>query len=179
MTPTVAEQGFNTRHKPTTMWKTSRGLSHWEPITVQPHQNPRLMISKRLCILAKVWNSFHLLGRKLGYPHLKDSLKYECELYLKRPSTPPQWQIQKAYRTPNHRLTIENWTMVDHIYLSLEIIYYTTHAPTMQLKTRHILWWNVPYVNPTRDKYSSLFENVSLGSLKSSYFFSTGPSSWH
>ena len=30
-------------------------------------------------ILAKVWNSFNLLGKKLDYINLKDFLKYECE----------------------------------------------------------------------------------------------------
>ena len=33
--------------------------------------------------LANEWNSFHLLRKKLDYLHLKDFLKYKCELYLK------------------------------------------------------------------------------------------------
>jgi hypothetical protein len=36
-----------------------------------------------------------------------DSLKYECELYLKQSSTPPQRKIVVAYHTSNHRLVIE------------------------------------------------------------------------
>ena len=36
-----------------------------------------------------------------------DILKYECELYLKQPLTPPQHKIIVAYRTLNHRLAIE------------------------------------------------------------------------
>jgi hypothetical protein len=38
--------------------------------------------------LGKEWNSFHLLGKELDYQHLKDFLKYECELYLKQPLMP-------------------------------------------------------------------------------------------
>ena len=37
----------------------------------------------------------------------------------------------------------------------------------MQLRMRHVSCWNVPYYKPIRDKFSSLFENVFLGSLKS------------
>ena len=37
----------------------------------------------------------------------------------------------------------------------------------MQLKMRHISCWNVPYTNPSSDKFSSLFENVVPRSLKS------------
>ena len=31
--------------------------------------------------LAKEWNSFHVSWKKLDYLHLKDFLKYECELH--------------------------------------------------------------------------------------------------
>ena len=64
------------------------GLSQWET-----HDNPT--ISKIACddikdvFLAVEWNSFHLLGeKKLDLLHLKDFLKYECELYFNQPLTP-------------------------------------------------------------------------------------------
>ena len=102
----LAEQGFNTWYKSTTMWKTSWGLSHWET-----HDNPTTSKTTHVDIkkvfLAKEWNSFHLFSKKVVYLHLKDFLNYECELYLKQPLTPPQRQIIVAYRTSNHRLAIE------------------------------------------------------------------------
>ena len=103
----LAEQGFNTWHKSITMWKTSWSLSHWET-----HDNPTTSKTtyddiKEAC-LAKKWNSFHLSGKKRDYLHLKDFLKYECELYLKQPlMTPPQRKIIVAHWTSNHRLAIE------------------------------------------------------------------------
>jgi len=64
--------------------------------------------------LAKEWNSFHLLGKKLDHIHLKELLKYECELYLKPPLIPPQCKIIVAYRTLNCRLLIEfgRWSTI-------------------------------------------------------------------
>ena len=44
---------------------------------------------------------------------------------------------------------------------------YAALAPIMHLEMRHIPCWNVPYIHPIRDKCSSLYENVVLGSLKS------------
>jgi len=44
-----------------------------------------LIIFNMSVFLGKEWNSFHLLGKKLDYLHLRDFLKYECELYLKQP----------------------------------------------------------------------------------------------
>ena len=43
----------------------------------------------------------------LHYLHLKDFLKYECELYLKQPLTPPELKIISTFHTSNHRLVIE------------------------------------------------------------------------
>jgi hypothetical protein len=67
------------------MWKTSQILSYWNT-----HNNP---ITSRItyedikeAFLAKEWNSFHLSKKNLDYLHLKDFLKYKCELYLKFPS---------------------------------------------------------------------------------------------
>ena len=56
------------------------------------HQNSK---SKKVdglkkAFLANKWNSFHLLGKKVDYIHLKDFLKYECALlHLKQLLTPP------------------------------------------------------------------------------------------
>ena len=90
----IAEQGFNTRHKLTTMWMTSWGVSHWET-----HDNPTtsktLYVDIKEAFLAKEWNSFHLSRKKLDHLHLKEFLKYECKLYLEQPSTPPQRKITR------------------------------------------------------------------------------------
>ena len=63
---------------------------------------------------AKEWNSFHLSGKELDYFHLKDFLKYKCELHLKQPLTPPPCNIIVAYNTSNHRLGIETtqWSTI-------------------------------------------------------------------
>ena len=88
------------------MWKTSCGLSHWEP-----HDN--LTTSKiaydeiKVAFLAMEYNSFHLSWKKLHYLHLENFLKYECELYLKQPLTPPQRMIIVAHHISHHRLAIE------------------------------------------------------------------------
>ena len=58
--------------------------------------------------LVKEWKSFHFFGKKLNYVHLENFLKYECELYLKQPLTPPQHKIIVAYRTSSQRLVIES-----------------------------------------------------------------------
>ena len=79
--------------------------------------------------LAKEWKSFHLLGKKLDYLHLKDSLKYVCGLYLKQLLTPPQCKIIVAYHTSNQRLAIE---LDDgRLSLSLEILDNAVFGPTM------------------------------------------------
>ena len=60
--------------------------------------------------LAKEWNFFHVLGKKLDFLHLKDFyffFKYKCQLYLNQPLTPPQCMIIATYCTLNHRLAIE------------------------------------------------------------------------
>jgi hypothetical protein len=87
-----------------------------------------MRISRRLFI-AKEWKSFHLIGKKLDYLHLKDFLKYECELYLKQPLTPPQCKIIVAY----HALTIKLPLKLDdgQLFLSFEILDYATFVPTM------------------------------------------------
>ena len=51
-----------------------------KPMPTQ-HQKSHLMVSRRFSF-AKIWNSFHLLGKKLNYSHLKDFLKYKYEVYL-------------------------------------------------------------------------------------------------
>jgi hypothetical protein len=86
------------------MWEASNGLSNWKT-----HNNPTTkrttLVDVKLFLLMS--GSFHLLGKKLDDLQLKDILKYECELYLKQPWTPPQRKIIVAYRIANHRLAIE------------------------------------------------------------------------
>ena len=53
-------------------------------MTTQPHQEIAYDDIKE-AFLAKEWNSFHLVGKKLNYLHLKDFLKYKCEMHLKQP----------------------------------------------------------------------------------------------
>ena len=102
----VVEQGFNTWHKSTTMWKTSWGLSHQEN-----HDNlttsELAYEDRKEAFLAKERNSFHLSRTKRDHLHLMDFLKYKCEFYLKHASTPPQRKIIVAYHTLNHGLGIE------------------------------------------------------------------------
>ena len=56
----LAELGFNTWYKSTTMWKTSWDLSHWET-----HNNPttskKTYVDIKEVSLARKWNSSHLL----------------------------------------------------------------------------------------------------------------------
>ena len=100
------EQGFDTWPKLTTMWKASWDLYHWET-----HDNP---ITSKITLddtkedfLAKEYYSFYQSQKKLDYLHLKNFLKYECELYLKQPLTPPKCKIIVSYLTTNHRLVYE------------------------------------------------------------------------
>ena len=83
---------FNTLHKSTAMWKTSRVLSHWDT-----HDNPTTSKITRgdikKAFLAREWNSSHLSWKKLDYLHSQEFLKFECEMYLKQPLTPPQHKI--------------------------------------------------------------------------------------
>ena len=65
-----------------------------------------MMISRRPFLL-KSGTLSHLTWKKLDYLNLKDFLKFECELYLKQPLTPPQHKINVAHCTSNLRLAIE------------------------------------------------------------------------
>ena len=64
--------------------------------------------------LVKEDNSFHHVGKILNYLHLKDSLKYKCEMNLKQPLTSPQHKVLVAYHTSNRRLAIEigRWSTI-------------------------------------------------------------------
>ena len=67
----LAEQGFDTWHRSTIMWKISWGLSHWQTQDKPNHIKTRYDDIKE-AYLAKECNSFHLLGKKLDCLHLKD-----------------------------------------------------------------------------------------------------------
>jgi hypothetical protein len=66
------------------VWKALQYLSQQES-----HDNPTTskiaLDDIKEVFLAKEWNSFHLSEKKIDYLHLKDFLKYECELYSKQP----------------------------------------------------------------------------------------------
>ena len=59
-------------------WATRETYTRFSYKDIQRNQESPLST-----IIAKVWNSFHFLGKKLDYMHLKDFLKYKYELYLK------------------------------------------------------------------------------------------------
>jgi len=99
----VAEHGFKTRYKSTTMWKTSWGLCHWKTHD-SPTTSKITYVDIKEAFLAKEWSSFYPFRKNPNYLHLKDFLRYKCELYLKQPLTPPQCRTIVAYRTLNHRL---------------------------------------------------------------------------
>ena len=83
-------EGTNTWHESTTIWKASWGLSHHGD---NPTTSQITFVNIKEVFLAKEWNSFHLSGKKLDYLHLKNLLKYKCELYLKQQLTTPQRKI--------------------------------------------------------------------------------------
>ena len=105
------------------------------------------------------------LGQEIDYLHLKDFLKYECELYLKQLLTPPQCKIIVAYCTLNHRLAIETteWSTVP-ISGDNRLCHFFLYN-VVENEAHFVL--ECPLNNPIRDKFQSLFENEILGILKS------------
>ena len=81
--------------------------------------------------LTKEWNSFHFLGKKLDYLHLKNFLKYECEVYLKQPltntTTTQDHCVLTAPLIINLPLKLDN----GRVFLSLEILDHATFALVM------------------------------------------------
>ena len=144
------------------MWKASWVLSHWETHDNQPHQKSHLIISRRLYLL-KEWNFVHLLGKKLDYFLLEDFLKYECGLFLKQLWRPPKHKIIVAYRTSNHRFANETirWSSVP-TSRDNRLCHFCSYD--MVENEAHFVF-EYPLFNPIREKFSSLFENVVLGSL--------------
>ena len=64
--------------------------------------------------LGEEWNSLCSPSKRPCYLHLKEFLKYKCELYLKQSLTPPQHKTIFAYHNSNHMiLAIGNWMVVD------------------------------------------------------------------
>ena len=85
-------------------WDWIRELLHTSVPSFIQHKNLTLtsLLSKIAyddILEVKEWNSFHLSMKKQDYLHLEDFLKYECELYLKQPLTPPQCKIIVSYCT--------------------------------------------------------------------------------
>jgi hypothetical protein len=117
--------------------------------------------------LAKEWKSFHLFGKKLDYLHLKDFLKYECELYLKQPLTP------RVHHNTRSVLLIAPQT----IDLPLKLDDGRVIPVSRDTRLCHFCSYNVieneayfvlecPLYNPIRDKFPSQFKNVVPSSLK-------------
>ena len=129
----------------------------------QPHRKLRI----KEVFLAKEWDSFHLTRKKLDDLHLKDFLKYECELYLKQPLTPPQCKIIVAYRTLNHRLAIKigQW-MTYPISRDTRLCHFCSYN-AVENEAHFML--ECPIYNPIKDKFPSLFKNVVLGNLNLSF----------
>ena len=126
------------------------------------------MISSRL-FLTKECNSFHVLGKKLIYLHLKDFLKYECEMYLKKSLSPPQRKIIDAYHTMNHTLAVgtERWLTIPSPIFSRDnrLCHFFSYI-IVEIEAHFVLEGPL-YNSMIRDKLQSLFENIILGSLKS------------
>ena len=89
-------------------------IFHWEN-----NDNPTSKFALddiKEALLVEQYYSFLLLGKKLDHLHLKDFLKYECELYLKQPLPPPQCKIIIGCCTTDCRLGIK-LDKVDYSYL--------------------------------------------------------------
>ena len=120
---TLPKQEGNTWHKSTTIWKTCWGLSHHG---YNPTSSEFTFDNIKEAFLAREWNSFHFFGKKLDYLHLKEFLKYGCELHLK-------WPINTT-TTQDHccllHLESDLLSKPDggQLSLSLEIIDYATFS---------------------------------------------------
>ena len=68
-----------------------------------------------------------------------------------------------------HECSINLLTHDLRLFLALEILDYATLALILQLKMRHILCWNAPLYNPTREKFPSLRIRVAKGALSISF----------
>ena len=76
-----------------------------------------------------------------------DFLKYECELYMKQSSTPPQQRkIVVAYRTSNHRLVIETgqWSSVPISRDNVVCHFYSCNA--IEIEAHFV--FKCPYITP-------------------------------
>jgi hypothetical protein len=146
------------------MWKTQWGWSHWET-----HDKPPT--SKTIYVDIKEGFSCWRVGlisslsEELDYLHLKDFLRYECELYLKPSLTPPQCKSIAAYHTSNHKLAIEirRWTSI-LIPRVTRLCHFCSYN-AVENEAHFML--ACPLYNPIRYKFQSLFEHVVPGSLKS------------
>ena len=106
--------------------------------TTQQHQKLHLKISRRLS-LAKEFHSFHLSGNKQDCLHLKDYLKYKCEVYLEQPLIPTQCKIIVAYRTSNHKLAIEiKWWLTIPLFGDNRLYHFCSYN-TIENETRFVL----------------------------------------
>ena len=125
------------------------------------------MILRRLFSL-KSGALFSSLNKETWLPPPKDFLKYECELYLKQPSTPPQCKIIAAYRTLYHRLAIETGQSSTIPNFGDDRLCHFCSYDVGEIEALvGVEWgWSVPYITPL-EKFQTLFQKIILGSLKS------------
>ena len=119
-------------------------------MTTQPHQKKYDIVHSKEVFLAKEWHCFHRFGKKLDCLHLKDILKYECELYFKQPLTSQRCKIIVAYHTSNHRLAIETrrWMSIS-ISRNTRLTVLLLLNPKMTWRTKTVL-----------DYFQSEFEGI-------------------
>ena len=99
-------------------------------------------------------------GRDIRIPSpLEDFLKYECEMYLKQPLTPPQHKIIATYRTSNHRLPINigRWSTIP---ISRDERLCASFDVNAWLQMSHTLCWSVLSTTPSDLGFLPSFLNV-------------------
>ena len=155
------------------MCNTSWDLSHWK-IRDNQTKSKRAFDDIKVVFLTKEWNSFHFSGMKLDYLHLKDFLKYECELYQRHLLSPPQDKIIVTYCTLKSRLAIEiGWWMTITISRDTRL-YHLFSYNAGENEASFVL--ECPLYNAIRNRFPSPFENVVPRGLKS--FFQIDHQAW-
>ena len=121
-----------------------------------------MLIWRRLFLLKSGIHSI-FCGKKLDYLHLKDFLKYECELYLSN-----YWVHNARSLLPIAPRTIDlSFKLDDGRVISISrdsrlCHFYSYNA--IENEAHFVLEW--PLSNPIGDKFSSQFENVVPKDLK-------------
>ena len=153
----MAEQGFSTWHKLTTMWKTSWCLSHRE-IHDNPTTSKTSYYGIKEALLTKELNSFHSLGKKLDYLHLQGFPQIWMWIVLEATFESTTTQDHCAYCTLNHRFSIEigQWTTIP-ISRDIRLCHFFSYN-AFENEVHFVL--ECPLYNSIREKNSSLLENI-------------------